>query len=272
MDITTTHQPTHVPGTVPYPWPYDGIIEPQRTALLICGAQAAISALCERSPAVLDRILSTASAVRDAGGTIVWLRHGTTPDRPRRDGRAFLPARHSRGWKLTATPFPDDLLVDSAGWDGCFGSDLDNTLRIRSIRTIALAGFASEITVDSTVRTLNDQGHECLVLSDCCAPLDEGLGARAHASLTMSGGIFGALGTSAEFVAAVLAALFAATPSATTPSATSPSATSPSATTPSATTPSATSPSATTPSATSPSAATPPTNPAPDTSLEETPR
>ena len=59
-----------------------------------------------------------------------------------------------------------------------------------------LGGFASEITVDSTVRTLNDQGHECLVLTDGCAPIDPALGARAHHSLTMSGGIFGALGTS----------------------------------------------------------------------------
>lgn len=93
--------------------------------------------------------------------------------------------------------------MDSAGWDGCFGSDLDNTLRVRGIRTIVIGGFASEVTVDSTVRTLNDQGHECLVLTDCCAPLDDSLGARAHASLTMSGGIFGALGTSVAFVAAL---------------------------------------------------------------------
>ncbi len=50
--------------------------------------------------------------------------------------------------------------MDSAGWDGCFGSDLDNTLRVRGIRTIVIGGFASEVTVDSTVRTLNDQGHD----------------------------------------------------------------------------------------------------------------
>jgi nicotinamidase-related amidase len=63
------------------------------------------------------------------------------------------------------------------------------------VRTVVLGGIASELTVDSTVRTLNDRGHECLVLTDGCAPLVASLGARAHHSLTMSGGIFGALGS-----------------------------------------------------------------------------
>jgi nicotinamidase-related amidase len=206
MDTTTTAQATYVAGSIPYPWPYDGMLDPRRTALLICGAQAAIAAQCEGAPELLDRVLALACTVRVDGGTVVWLRHGSTSNDERRAGRAFLPARHSRGWKLTATPFPDDVVVDCSGWDGCFGSDLDNALRSRGIRTIAIGGFASEVTVDSTVRTLNDQGHECLVLTDCCAPLDEQLGARAHASVTMSGGIFGALGTSSAFAAALVAA------------------------------------------------------------------
>ena len=63
---------------------------------------------------------------------------------------------------------------------------------------LVLAGYASEVTVDSTVRTLNDRGFECLVLSDGCAPLDADLGARALRSLTMSGGIFGAHGRTAD--------------------------------------------------------------------------
>ena len=83
----------------------------------------------------------------------------------------------------------------AAGWDGCFRRTSTTCCGPRGIRTIVLAGFASELTVDSTVRTLNDRGHECLVLTDGCAPLDAELGARAHCSLTMSGGIFGALGT-----------------------------------------------------------------------------
>jgi len=69
-----------------------------------------------------------------------------------------------------------------------------------------LGGIASELTVDSTVRTLNDRGHECLVLTDGCAPLVASLGVRAHHSLTMSGGIFGALGTIEHVVVALASA------------------------------------------------------------------
>ena len=107
---------------------------------------------------------------------------------------------HSVGWQICIPFDAVDVVIDSIGWDGCFGSSLDHTLRAAGTRTIAMAGFATEITVDSTVRTLNDQGHECLVLTDGCAPLDPALGARAHHSLTMSGGIFGALGTTTALV------------------------------------------------------------------------
>jgi nicotinamidase-related amidase len=111
--------------------------------------------------------------------------------------------RGDQGWALVTAPAGQDEIVDCAGWDGCFSSDLDHTLRAAGIRSIALGGLASELTVDSTVRTLNDRGHECLVLTDGCAPLDADLGARALHSLTMSGGIFGAVGTIDHLVGAL---------------------------------------------------------------------
>jgi nicotinamidase-related amidase len=101
---------------------------------------------------------------------------------------------------------PCDLVVEAPGWDATFATSLEVELRQRGITTLALAGLASEWTVDSTVRTLNDRGFECLVLTDGCAPVDHDLGARAHASLTMSGGIFGALGTIPALIAALDAA------------------------------------------------------------------
>jgi Isochorismatase family len=58
-----------------------------------------------------------------------------------------------------------------------------------------MAGFGAEVTVDCTLRTANDQGYECLVLVDAYAPFDRSTGDHALSSVTMSGGIFGALGT-----------------------------------------------------------------------------
>ena len=193
---------THVCGTVPYPWPYDGSLAAQRTALVLCGAQRALVGLSEEGEAVLDRVVSLADRLRPLGVGVVWVRHG---GRTLRRATDVMPVRSSGGWQLATEPHPQDVVVDAPGWDGSFSSDLDPVLRAGGIRTVVLAGFASEITVDSTVRTLNDRGHECLVLTDGCAPIDGALGSRAHHSLTMSGGIFGALGTIPNLTAALAA-------------------------------------------------------------------
>jgi nicotinamidase-related amidase len=197
--------PAFVAATVPYDWPYDGGLAPTGTALVLCGVQRALAAAVPGAASVTARLVDLASTVRDAGGTVVWVRHGTR--RAARGSASFLPVRGDDGWQPTVDAAPHDVCVDAAGWDGCFGSDLDHALRAAEVGAVLLGGLASELTVDSTVRTLNDRGHECLVLTDGCAPLDPALGARAHHSLTMSGGIFGALGT----VSAVVAALAPAT-------------------------------------------------------------
>jgi nicotinamidase-related amidase len=186
-------QRLHVAGTDPYPWPFDGEVVGRNLALVICGAQRSLIDASAGADDVTTRLDDLARDVRESGGSVVMVRHGHRQGLTR--PTASLPLRNSSGWQLGIGVHDGDLVVDSAGWDGCFGSDLDHSLRSRGLRAVLLAGFASEITVDSTVRTLNDRGHECLVLTDACAPLDVGLGTRAHASLTMSGGIFGALGT-----------------------------------------------------------------------------
>jgi nicotinamidase-related amidase len=151
-------------------------------------------------PAVLDRLTALAEHLRPLGARVVWVRHGT---RTTRRGTAVLPVRATSGWQLAVAPDPADVIVDAGGWDGSFAGDLDDVLRTGGSRAVVLAGMGSELTVDSTVRALNDRGHECLVLTDGCAPLDRALGARAHHSLTMSGGIFGALGTTTNLITAL---------------------------------------------------------------------
>jgi biuret amidohydrolase len=196
-------EPIHVAETVPYAWPYDGRLVVNRMALIICGAQRQLMQHSADSLAVTERLLGVAELVRGGGGTVIWLRHGA---RPGPTGRPvdLLPQVGSADWELGVTSAPADTIIDCPGWDGCFGTDLDHRLRGSSVTTVALGGFATEVTVDSTVRTLNDRGHECLILSDGCAPLDPELGARAHHSVTMSGGIFGALGRSSALRSALL--------------------------------------------------------------------
>ena len=201
---------THVRGTTPYPWPYDGGLDAASLALVVCGAQHRFVDTAVDAPGVRGRLRHLAGAVRRRGGKVAWVRHGRRAAPGRHEALrhpgprpSWLPIRGTPGWELVERPAPDDVVVDASGWDGCYASDLDHDVRTAGARYLVLGGFASEVTVDSTVRTLNDRGHECLVLTDGCAPLDSGLGARAHHSLTMSGGIFGALGTVDDLLSAL---------------------------------------------------------------------
>jgi nicotinamidase-related amidase len=191
-----------VTGTVPYPWPYDGCLDPTSVVLVVCGAQSALAQVSHDVPGVLGRLAEVADAVRRGGGHVVWVRYGRRVGVP--TSRPLLtPERGDRSWELIGRPAPADWAIDASGWDASFETDLDGLLRSLGTSEVVLGGLAAEVTVDSTVRTLNDRGWECLVLTDGCAPIDPELGRRAHASLTMSGGIFGALGDAAALITAL---------------------------------------------------------------------
>jgi len=100
----------------------------------------------------------------------------------------------SSGW-APSTTIVADVVVD-CGLDGFHGGPLDDELRRRGIDHLVFCGFGAEATVDTTVRSANDRGYECLTITDAVAPFDTLVGARALASVTMSGGIFGAIAPS----------------------------------------------------------------------------
>ena len=80
---------------------------------------------------------------------------------------------------------------------------LDADLRSLGRDTLVFGGLGLETAVYSTMTGANDRGYECLALIDACAPHDPAVAERALSSITMSGGIFGAVGTSAALCAAL---------------------------------------------------------------------
>jgi hypothetical protein len=179
-----------VAGTTPYPWPYDGALEPARVALVICGHDGEWAGRCtEVQPvvALLDRL---ASRLLDARVLVIRVRHrpaGTTVTAP--------PGRLAGD--------PRVQVSTAAGVDGFFGSDLEHRLHRTRRDHLLVAGFGLEATVHSTMRSANDRGFECLLLADASAPLDESLTGPSLHMVEMSGGIFGAVGTTAALLAAL---------------------------------------------------------------------
>jgi nicotinamidase-related amidase len=190
---------TSVIDAEPYPWPYDGHIDPRRLALVVAGDQGVWANRSVRVTEVTTIIDTTARAFRAVGAAVVHLRHAIAVTRP----SGLPPARDDEGWGVVTPLGAGDLVVDAGGVSGFFASPLDAVLRSRRIDHLVLAGFGAEAVVDSTLRAANDRGYECLTLVDATAPFDAGTGAHALSSITMSGGIFGAIATSAALLSAL---------------------------------------------------------------------
>jgi nicotinamidase-related amidase len=172
----------NIPDSVPYPWPYDDHADFAHLALLVCGAHAPWWV----AGAADDNIEALVQALAPTEATVIATRHAPRPW-PRRPNAAEPgPLRRSAR-----------LQLHCPGYDAFFASALESELRRRSITHLLVCGYGGEITVDSTIRTANDRGFECLLVADSVAWLDPVTGAAAVSSVTMSGGIFGAVGTTA---------------------------------------------------------------------------
>jgi biuret amidohydrolase len=184
-----------VAGTTPYPWPYDGGCPGAALALVVAGwdrgwrRRAAGPDGAGPAPGVEARVTDLDAAVRAAGGTVVTLAH-------------LGPPRVARG---AAIP----LLLDgarpvlAAGLDGFWGSALDAVLRSAGATHLLVAGHGLEGPVHSTLRGANDQGYECLLVLDAASPLRADLVGPSRSMVEMSGGIFGAVGATADVLAAL---------------------------------------------------------------------
>jgi nicotinamidase-related amidase len=152
---------------------------------------------------VLATLTELAAAVRRCGGIVVALRHGRSPGLASAGRRPHLPEVGSDGWPVCLGGWQADHVVDTSGLNGFQGSELDALLRGLGRDHLLFGGFCAEITLDTTLRGANDRGYECLVVTDGCAFADPVLGRHALSSVTMSGGIFGALGTTEAVVGAL---------------------------------------------------------------------
>lgn len=199
----------HVTGTTPYPWPYDGGFGGPGTALLLVGPTD------PRAPEADTHTATTAlAAAATRAGAVIITVSTTVPDAARRRG-AGAP---SGEW----SPDSPGIHLTGRGVDAFYGSDLDLVLTQSRVRCLVLAGSALELAVHSTLRSANDRGIECLLVIDACTVLDPALASSSRWMVETSGGIFGAVGLTADVVAAWTAVAPAASPSAADADTTSP--------------------------------------------------
>jgi biuret amidohydrolase len=189
-----------VAGTTPYPWPYDGALSRGRIAVVVLGWNDDWWNRCAEPATVVAAIRSLA-AMTDCVITV------DQPPPPVHGAVGAPPvggARPELARPELARPELDNAHVVSAvGVDGFFGGPLDSVLRANHRDLIVLVGLGLEAAVHSTMRSANDRGYECLLVVDACAALDLELVPAAVSMVEMSGGIFGAVGTAAQVLAAL---------------------------------------------------------------------
>ncbi len=212
--------------------PYEFAFRPATTALVIVDMQRDFVepggfgealgndvSLLRKAIAPTRRVLD---AARKAGLFIIHTREGHRPDlsdlQPSKKARGRLKTgigdKGPMGRILVRGEYGHDIIdelkpqagepvLDKPGKGAFYATDFDAILTHRGIKQLVVCGVTTEVCVQTTVREANDRGYDCLVLEDCVGSYFPEFQEMALKMIKAQGGIFGWVGKSKDFIAAI---------------------------------------------------------------------
>ena len=209
-------------------------VVPEETALIVVDMQNAYCSkggyldLCgfdvSGAAPVIEETRQVVAACRAAGIPVIFLQNGFSADLREAPGPAapvwhksnalkFMRANEAYAGKLIThgtwdhaivdglAPQPGDLLVPKARYSGFAGTGLEQLLAARRVRTVLVAGVATNVCVESTIRDAYHREFFPVMITD--ATMAAGPGAQAATEFNVQA-FFGWLTTGAELRAALL--------------------------------------------------------------------
>ena len=194
---------------IPIPWPYNGDLRPQNTALIVidmqtdfCGIGGYVDKMgydLSLTRAPIEPIRAVLAAMRAMGFHIIHTREGHRPDladlpankrwRSRRIGAGIgdpgpcgrILVRGEPGWEIIPELAPAAGRADhrQAGQGLVLRHRSRTDAAARGIDNLVLTGITTDVCVHTTMREANDRGFECVLLEDCCGATDRAITTHA---------------------------------------------------------------------------------------------
>ena len=140
------------------------------TALLLIDMQEGMARAprARNNPQAEDRMSLLLSAWREAGRPIVHVRHIS-----RSPASAFAVGQPGARFQARFEPRSHEHIVEKNVPDAFVHSGLERWLRVRGIRSVVLAGVATNNSVESTARSAGNLGFSAAVVADACFAFEQ---------------------------------------------------------------------------------------------------